>query len=275
MGWNPWYIHYTRITDALVRQAADAIVASGMADVGYQYVSIDDCWMRAASDASGKIDPARIGPVRDGRGDILPNRSFPDMSALTAYLHGQGLKAGIYSSPGPKTCDGFEGSYGHEAQDARRYADWGFDLLKYDWCSYGHIAKGGAASDSNLALWGETTDSLPALQRPYALMGSLLRQQDRDIVFNLCQYGMGDVWKWGTEVGGQSWRTAGDVGFELHHLFEVALANSEHRAWSRPGSWNDPDYIQVGRVGDVRTQGPRRPVRSPPTSNTPSFRCGV
>jgi alpha-galactosidase len=258
MGWNPWYVHYTRITDAIVRQAADAIVASGMADVGYQYVSLDDCWMRAADDGR-TADPSRIGPVRDERGDILPNRHFPDMSALTAYLHAKGLKAGIYSSPGPKTCDGYEGSYGHEAQDARRYADWGFDLLKYDWCSYGHIAKGGRPDDPNLAFWGETTDSLPALQRPYRRMGALLREQSRDIVFNLCQYGMGRVWEWGTDAGGQSWRTAGDVGFELHHLFEVALANSEHAAWSRPGAWNDPDYLQIGRIGDVHTQGQPAP----------------
>lgn len=259
MGWNPWYVHYTRSTDEIVRRAADAIVASGMADVGYQYVSLDDCWMRASAGGRGKIDPARIGPVRDSLGDILPNQFFPDMNALTAYLHGKGLKAGIYSSPGPKTCDGFEGSYGHEAQDARRFAAWGFDLLKYDWCSYGHIAKGGGPDDPDIALWGETTDSLAALQRPYRRMGELLRRQSRDIVFNLCQYGMGRVWEWGTDAGGQSWRTAGDVGFELHHLFDVALANSEHRAWSRPGAWNDPDYLQIGRIGDVRTQGPPAP----------------
>ena len=259
MGWNPWYVHYTRITDSIVRQAADAMISSGMADAGYQYVSIDDGWMRVSVAERHPADPARVGPVRDGHGDILPNRFFPDMSALTAYIHGKGLKAGIYSSPGPKTCDGFEGSYQHEAEDARQFAAWGFDLLKYDWCSYGHIARGGAPHDEDIPLWGETTDSLEALQRPFRRMGDLLRRQERDIVFNLSQGGMGHVWEWGEKVGGQSWRTAGDLGFELHHLFDVALENTKHRAWSRPGAWNDPDYIQIGRIGDVHTQGEPTP----------------
>lgn len=241
MGWNHWYTHYDRITDTLMRQAADVMVRSGMADVGYQYVSIDDCWMNAPK----QNDPLRIGPGRDAQGNILPNRHFPDMKSMTAYIHAYGLKAGIYTSPGPFTCAGFTGTYQHEEQDARQFADWGFDFLKYDWCSYSQIAKG------NLGL--------ADYQKPYRLMGRILQQQKRDIVLNLCQYGMGNVWEWGAEVGGHCWRTADDLGFALDRIFEVALKNAEHGSWSRPGSWNDPDYIQIGYIGNARGMGMPQP----------------
>jgi len=250
MGWNHWYAHYDRVTDKMMREAADVMVRSGMADVGYQYVNIDDCWMNAEK----QRDPLRVGPARDERGNILPNKHFQDMKALTDYIHAQGLKAGLYTSPGPKTCGGFTGSYQHEAQDAKQFSDWGFDFLKYDWCSYGQIAQGGS----------KTAPSLEAMQAPYRLMGELLKQQPRDILFNLCQYGMGNVWKWGAEVGGQSWRTAGDLGFELDHIFEVALKNAEHRAWSKPGGWNDPDYIQIGYIGSAKSNGLPEPCRLTP-----------
>jgi alpha-galactosidase len=247
MGWNHWYAHYDRVTDKLVREAADQMVKTGMADVGYQYVSIDDCWMNSPKNA----DPLRVGPLRDAKGNIVPNKHFPDMKALTATIHAKGLKAGIYTSPGPLTCGGFAGAYQHEAQDARLFAEWGFDLLKYDWCSYGEVVKG--------------KQDLDTFKKPYTLMGGILKKQDRDIVMNLCQYGMGDVWKWGAEVGGQSWRTAGDLGFELNRIFEVALANAEHRAWSRPGSWNDPDYIQIGYIGEAATGGEPKPCPITPS----------
>jgi alpha-galactosidase len=237
MGWNHWYAHYGRITDGLMREAADVMVSSGMADVGYQYVNIDDCWMNAPRHE----DSLRVGPLRDAGGNILPNRHFPDMKGLTDYIHAKGLKAGIYTSPGSLTCAGFAGSYQHEVQDARQFAEWGFDFLKYDWCSYNDVAAGDR--------------SRAALMKPYDVMGKLLRTQRRDIVFNLCQYGMGEVWEWGASVGGHCWRTAGDLGFELDRVFDVALANAAHRAWSGPGSWNDPDYIQIGYIGDARKGG--------------------
>ena len=241
MGWNDWYIHEDRVTDKIMREAADIMVSSGMADVGYQYVNIDGCWTNIPTGtpkARSYPDPLRVGPARDARGNILPNKHFPDMKALTDFIHSKGLKAGIYTSPGPFDCAGFAAAYQHEAQDARQFAHWGFDFLKYDWCSYDSVIAGG--------------QGLAALKKPYKLMGDLLEQQNRDIVFNLCQYGGGNVWEWGAEVGGHSWRTAGDLGTELHQIFEVALKNAEHRKSNGPGHWNDPDYIQIGFISDWR-----------------------
>lgn len=251
MGWNHWYAHYDRITDQMTREAADVMVSSGMADVGYQYVNIDDCWMNAPKNN----DPKRVGPLRDEKGNIVPNRYFPYMKGLTDYIHAKGLKAGIYTSPGTLTCGGFAGAYQHEEQDARQFADWGFDFLKYDWCSYSHIANGGSKDDSNIPTWGKGAPSLEGDKYPYQLMGKILQQQNRDIVFNLCQYGNSEVWKWGGEVGGHCWRTSGDLGFELDRIFEVALKNSEHRQYSKPGEWNDPDYIQIGYIGNAHNMG--------------------
>ena len=241
MGWNDWYAHYDRITDKMIREATDILLQSGMADAGYQYINIDDCWMNAEKNS----DPLRVGPSRDSAGRLLPNKHFPDMKALAGYIHSKGLKAGLYSSPGPTTCGGFAGSYRHEEEDAGQFAEWGFDFLKYDWCSYGGIA-GKPPTPSEL-------------KQPYLLMGTLLKQQKRDILFNLCQYGMGNVWEWGEETGGQSWRTAGDLGFELNRFFQVALKNAEHGTRQHPGAWNDSDYLQIGYMGGAGGGGlPRR-----------------
>lgn len=237
IGWNHWYAHYDRITDKMMREAADVMISSGMADVGYQYVNIDDCWMNAPKNN----DPLRVGPLREDNGSIIPNKHFPDMKALTDYIHNKGLKAGIYTSPGTLTCGGFAGAWQHEEQDAKQFAAWGFDFLKYDWCSYSKIA----GKDKNL----------DDMQKPYRLMGTILKSLDRDIVYNLCQYGMGDVWKWGGEVDAHCWRTSGDLGFELDRIFDVALKNTEHRAYSKPGEWNDPDYIQIGWIGSAKKMG--------------------
>jgi alpha-galactosidase len=251
MGWNHWYAHYDRITDKMVREAADIMISSGMADVGYQYVNIDDCWMNAPENN----DPMRVGPLRDEKGNILPNKHFPDMKALTDYIHSKGLKAGIYTSPGPLTCGGFAGAFQHEEQDAKQFAVWGFDFLKYDWCSYTHIANGGSAEDANIPRWGKGAPTLEGDQKPYRQMGAILKTLDRDIVFNLCQYGVGDVWKWGGEIGGHCWRTSGDLGFELDRIFDVALNNVKIGQYNKPGEWNDPDYIQIGYIGNAHKMG--------------------
>jgi alpha-galactosidase len=237
MGWNHWYTHYDRITEKLMRQAADVMISSGMADMGYQYVSIDDCWMIKP----GSPDPNLTGPERDASGAILSNKYFPDMKALTSYIHGKGLKAGTYTSPGPLTCAKFVGSYQHEEADARRFAEWGFDFLKYDWCSYGKIAK---------------DKSLEEAMKPYTQMGGLVAKQERDMLFNLCQYGNNDVWKWGAKVGGHAWRTTGDLGLEkdtrLPGFYSIAFKNMQHAEYAKPGNWNDPDYILIGVYGDAK-----------------------
>jgi len=239
MGWNSWYIHYHRVTDADLRAAADAMIASGMADYGYQYVNIDDCWMKKRGDE----------PYRDGEKAILSNDKFPDMFALCEYIHEKGLKAGLYTSPGPWTCAGYVGTYQHEEIDARKFAEWGFDFLKYDWCSYGRVVKGKGQE---------------YLSRPYKKMGDILKKLDRDIVLNLCQYGMGEVWKWGGETGGNCWRTTGDLGLAggrgLPAFYGIGLSNARHYEYARPGQWNDPDYILIGWVGDAHTQEEGRPT---------------
>lgn len=242
MGWNSWYVWENHVTDKIMREAADAMVSSGLADHGFTYVNIDDCWARKP----GSQDPDLSGDTRDAQGNLLTSKRFPDMRALTDYIHSKGLKAGTYISPGKLTCAGFTGSYGHEEQDARQFAAWGFDFLKYDWCSYGEIAKDNSRAE---------------LIKPYRQMGDLLRKLDRDVVFNLCQYGMGNVWEWGKEVGGHSWRTAGDLGGSFEGIgaalfrdgFDVYAANHLER-FGGPGGWNDPDYLLVGYLSNWRGQ---------------------
>jgi alpha-galactosidase len=244
MGWNSWYIHYNRVTEEHMRSAADVMVASGMADYGYQYVNIDDCWMKKRGDE----------PYRDEHGAILPNAKFPDIKGMVDYIHSKGLKAGLYTGPGPWTCAGYVASYEHERTDAEKFAEWGFDFLKYDWCSYTQVAGG---------------KDLEHLQRPYKLMGDILKTLPRDIVYNLCQYGMGSVWTWGAEVGGNCWRTTGDLGLErgdlLPGFYRIGLSNAAHYENAGPGGWNDPDYILIGYVGNARNQNePGQPTRLTP-----------
>jgi alpha-galactosidase len=172
------------------------------------------------------------------------------MKALTAYIHAKGLKAGLYTSPGPLTCARFAASYRHEEQDARTFAEWGFDFLKYDLCSYRGI---------------DNRNTVEADRKPYELMGSILGKLNRDVVFNLCQYGRGEVWKWGGEVGGNSWRTTGDLGVEkssrLPGFYSIGFKNAAAWEYAGPGRWNDPDYILIGTVGNAfQTSAP--PVKT-------------
>ena len=248
MGWNSWYVWETHVSDKIMRDAADAMVRSGMRDHGFQYVNIDDCW----AVKPGATDPTLGGEPRDARGMVNANQRFPDMKAMTDYIHAKGLKAGIYTSPGPTTCAGYVGAYQHEKLDAQRFAEWGYDFLKYDWCSYGGIAK---------------NPDLAAMQKPYRLMSGILRQQDRDLILNLCQYGMGDVWKWGKEVGGNSWRTAGDLGGSFQGIpgalfrdgFDVYSSKELHK-YASPGGWNDPDYLLLGYLSNWKGQTAPTPL---------------
>ena len=270
MGWNSWYTWYHKITDQKMRQAADQMVATGMADVGYMYVSIDDCWMKQSPEGyeirksrlHGLDVKSVVGPTRGPHGEFLTNANFPDMKAMTDHIHAQGLRAGIYTSPGSQTCQRFEGSLSHETQDAEQFAKWGFDFLKYDWCTYGTVYK---------ERMKQAGDELAEKQRPFKQMGDILAGLDRDVVLNLCQYGMNDVWKWGEAVGGHCWRTTGDLGLtrgdRLPGFYKIGLANMQHHSYARPGAWNDPDYILIGYVGVPPAAGFREPQ---PTTLTPN-----
>jgi alpha-galactosidase len=247
MGWNSWYIYYNHVTEAAMRSSADQMIASTMADYGYQYVNIDDCWA-----CQPGLTNAEVGePVRAADGQILPNKRFPDIKGMVDYIHAKGLKAGIYTSPGFKTCAGFEGAWQHEAQDAKTFADWGFDFLKYDWCSYSQVFKPGDARLTNTVSVKEAKGKAGYIF-PYQLMWNELQKANRDIVFNLCQYGIGEVWTWGGDVG-NCWRTTGDLGAErgsrLPGFYSIAFSNMKHWQYARPGAWNDPDYILIGWIG--------------------------
>ena len=215
MGWNSWNLFAGRIDDKTVREMADAMVSSGLRDAGYIYLNIDDTW-------EGD---------RDASGVIHSNNKFPDMKALADYVHSKGLKFGIYSSPGPYTCAGYEGSYAHEAQDAKTYAAWGVDYLKYDWCSAGR-------------LYPDT-----AMRAVYQKMADALRATNRPIVFSLCQYGRANVWEWGAEVGGNLWRTTGDINDTYKRMMEIVDTQSAIAKWAGPGHWNDPDMLEIGNGG--------------------------
>jgi alpha-galactosidase len=258
VGWNSWGGYMLMVSDEVMRKATDILVNEGLADVGFQYVSIDDCWMRIDPDffeqnrqmydrrAPGYPFEKAVGPVRDEYGRIQTNDFFPDMKAMTDYIHSFGLKAGIYSGPGPLTCQNFVSSFGYEAQDAIQFAEWGFDLLKYDMCSYRAIMK-----NLNEALPEESPEiSEITIWHP---MSEFLLLQDRDILYNLCQYGRQDPWKWAPEINIQSWRIGGDLNHHVENYFEQALRIvKDLREYSKPGQWNDPDFMYIGKIRNAR-----------------------
>jgi len=215
MGWNSWNHFGCNIDDAIVRSIADAMVKNGLAAAGYKYINIDDGWQGG----------------RDAVGRIRPNSKFPDMKALADYVHAKGLRFGIYSSPGPKTCGGYKGSYGHEEQDAKTYAEWGVDYLKYDWCSAARVYR-----DDQVR---------PAYQK----MGSALAKCGRPMVYSFCEYGMGDVGAWGQAAGGNLWRTTGDIQDNWKSMSEIGFDQGRLAEYAGPGHWNDPDMLEIGNDG--------------------------
>jgi alpha-galactosidase len=226
MGWNSWNHFAERVTDADVRAAADAMVSSGMRDAGYIYVNIDDTWQGE----------------RDASGVLHPNKKFPDMKALADYVHSKGMKIGIYSGPGPKTCAKYAGSYQHEEQDAKMYADWGIDYLKYDLCSFGEIMKKETGSEHN-------EKAFEMQKAAYEKMHKALLATGRPIVYSLCQYGWNDVWKWGPDVGGNLWRTTGDINDHYDRMEQIGFSQAGLSKYAGPGHWNDPDMLEVGNGG--------------------------
>ena len=212
MGWNSWNLFQGRIDDHIVREIADAMVESGMRDAGYVYLNIDDTWEG----------------TRDAQGNLGSNKKFPDMKKLADYVHSRGLKFGLYSSPGPRTCEEYPGSYGHELQDARTFAAWGVDFLKYDWCG------------AKLVYGAED------LQPAYQHMGEALVTTGRPVVYSICEYGDSGVETWGAKAGGNLWRTTGDID----DSWQKMIANIERQVraaeFAGPGHWNDPDMLEIG-----------------------------
>ncbi len=220
MGWNSWNKFGCNVDENLIRETADSLVASGMRNAGYQFVVIDDCWHGG----------------RDSAGFIYPNlQRFPSgMKALADYIHSKGLKFGIYSCAGNKTCGGHPGSRGYEYQDALTYARWGVDYLKYDWCNTNGLNSIGA----------------------YTTMRDDLYSAGRPIVFSICEWGDTKPWEWAKDIG-HLWRTTGDIAncFDctVNHgtwsswgVMKVVEMRKDIRMFSGPGHWNDPDMLEVG-----------------------------
>lgn len=222
MGWNSWNWFARTVTDKDIRQAADIMVSSGMRDAGYVYVNIDDTWQGE----------------RDAKGVLHPNDRFPDMKALADYVHGKGLKLGIYSSPGDKTCAGFAGSLGHEQQDANLYASWGIDYLKYDLCGF--------RSYMDQTAPGNRLKQDELMRAAYEKMHKAILKTGRPMVFSLCQYGFDAVWQWGPEVGGNLWRTTGDINPSFDRITLIGRGQAGLAKYAGPGHWNDPDMLEVG-----------------------------
>jgi alpha-galactosidase len=214
MGWNSWNKFGCDIDEQLIRETADAMVSSGMAAAGYRYVDIDDCWMAPSRDAQGRL---RADPQR-----------FPGgIEAVADYVHGKGLKLGIYSSAGTATCQGLPASLDHETTDAASFAEWGVDLLKYDNCN---------------------NQGRPAPDR-YTAMANALQASGRDIVFSVCEWGSNQPWQWAAQVGGHYWRTTGDISDDWDSMVSIVDKQVGLEAYSGPNAWNDPDMLEVGNGG--------------------------
>lgn len=212
MGWNSWNKFGCNVSEQLIRETADAMVASGMKDAGYLYVVIDDCWQVS----------------RDGQGRIVadPERFPSGMKALADYVHDKGLKFGLYSDAGARTCEGRPGSNGYESLDAATYAAWGVDYLKYDWCNTDGV-------DPKIA---------------YPTMRDALRATGRPIVFSLCEWGRSKPWEWARGVG-HLWRTTGDIRDTWDSWTRLLDQQVGLERYARPGGWNDPDMLEVGNGG--------------------------
>jgi len=223
MGWNSWNHFHRQVDDAIIRAQAEAMVSSGMRDAGYLYINIDDTW-------EGE---------RDAKGNIQANSKFPDMKALADFVHSKGLKLGIYSSPGAKTCARFEGSLWHELQDAQTYAAWGIDYLKYDLCGLREEMKAAPTSEAAHKIMIDA----------YTKMHDALRSTGRPILYSLCQYGQDAVWEWGADVGGNLWRTTGDISDKYATMAEIGFGQAGLGRFAGPGHWNDPDMLEVGNGG--------------------------
>lgn len=219
-------LYHTNVTDEGIRKQAEAMVSSGLRDAGYRYVIVDDGWQGA----------------RDDAGELHSSPAFPDMKALGDFLHQRGLKFGIYSSPGEKTCGGHAGSLGHEDQDARIFAAWGVDYLKYDLCSRGNEIAAITHDDPG------PTAQLAA--ESYLRMRQALARTGRPIVLSISQHGLDSVWNWAPGAGAQLWRTTEDIQANYERISNIGFSQAGLSSFAGPGHWNDPDLLVVG-VGTI------------------------
>jgi alpha-galactosidase len=222
MGWNEYNYFHNKVDAADIRAAADALVSSGMKSAGYVYVNMDDTW-------EGQ---------RNAQGQIQTNSRFPDMKALAAYVHSLGLKFGLYSSPGPETCAGYTGSYGQVQQDAKTYASWGVDYLKYDLCGLRKTMRDTYPNDPAAQMRMEIA--------AYQKMHEALDATGRPVVYSLCQYGWDAVWEWAPSVGGNLWRSTGDINDRWDRIYDILEEQAGLAKYAGPGHWNDPDMLEVG-----------------------------
>jgi alpha-galactosidase len=306
LGWNSWNCFGAAVDAEKVKAAADAMVKSGLINHGWTYINIDDYW--EINENRGRTDPTLAGDPRKPDGTINSNKRFPDMKGLTDYIHGLGLKVGLYSGPGPTTCGGCIASYQHEDQDAKTWADWGFDYIKYDLCSYRTIINqltteryaeqmsdddakeykslierrgpGGRRGQAPTTEMAEMNTRINALvgkidtqkkaqidlqlqQEPYIKMRQSLDKVNRDILYSLCQYGNANVWEWGESIGGNSWRSTGDITDNWQSMSRIGFGQAGHEKFAGPGHWNDPDMLVVGYV-DVGRGVSLHPTRLTP-----------
>jgi alpha-galactosidase len=221
MGWNSWNAFGAQVDDSKVRATAEAMVSSGLRDAGYQYINLDDTW-------EGE---------RDSKGVLHPNKKFPDMKALADFIHSKGLKFGIYTAPSPKTCGGYEGSFGHVEQDAQTFASWGVDYLKYDLCGYRQTIY--AQAKGNIDLQNKL------LTEVYAQMKHALDKTGRPFVYSLSP-GMGGMWLVGQAAGANLWRTTADIEANYERIALIGFGQAGLSKFAGPGHWNDPDMLEVG-----------------------------
>lgn len=217
MGWNSWNCWGTNVDEEKVMAAADYMNRE-LSKYGWTYINIDDGWEAKS---------------RTEKGELLGNEKFPDFKKISTYLHSKGLKFGIYSSPGPKTCGGYLGSYQYENTDAHTWAKWGVDLLKYDYCFYTDVVS-------------KPTETL--IKEPYVVMRQALDNVNRDIVYCV-GYGAPNVWNWGREAGGHFWRTTRDITDEWNVVTAIGCFQDVCASITKPGSYNDPDMLVVGKLG--------------------------
>lgn len=219
MGWNTWNTFGTNINEQLIIETTDAIVEKGYRDAGYEYVVIDDCWALKSRDENGYLVPD-------------PEKFPHGMKYLADYVHSKGLKFGMYSCAGVRTCGNFPSSYGYEFKDAKTFAEWGVDFLKYDFCNFPHSAN---------------------CKNAYLTMSNALKASGREILFSMCNWGFENTWYWARSVGGHIYRSTADIFDSYASTKKIATSQMPNLHASTPGCFNDLDMLTIGMYNQGNT----------------------